>query len=90
MSMDYARWRDLSSTMGNFPTILPTNVATDPINSDLFYCEGTITWSNRAEFDSLSPSRSLIVWLNESEHLKLMFRVDGAEDFGQGCNSVDI
>ena len=32
MSMDYARWRDLSSTLGNFLTILPTNVARDLLN----------------------------------------------------------
>ena len=35
----------------------------------------------------VNPSRSLIVWLNEAEHLKLMFRKDGAEDFGQTYRS---
>ena len=36
----------------------------------------------------MNPStRSLIVWLNEAEHLKLMFRKDGAEDFGQTFRS---
>ena len=34
-----------------------------------------------------STSRSLIVWLNEAEHLKLMFRADGAEDFGSSYRS---
>ena len=35
----------------------------------------------------ISFDRSLIVWLNEAEHLKLMFRKDGAEDFGQTYRS---
>ena len=41
----------------------------------------------RLQDADVNPSRSLIVWLNEAEHLKLMFRKDGAEDFGQTYRS---
>ena len=36
-----------------FSTIIQTNVATDPINSDVFYCEGTINHSVRPKIISV-------------------------------------